>query len=69
MERIDKQRGLIARLEAEGQSAVAVRRARELLKEMVITLEGMLSERQRLIEASEPLDEASMDAVSRESPL
>lgn len=71
-ERIEHQRALIARLESDGHTGAIVLQARGLLKTMLELLEQMLAE-QRNAEARaaqiEPLDEKSLDDVSRDCPL
>lgn len=71
-ERIERQRALIAQLEADGHTGAILLQARDLLKTMLEMLEQMLTER-RNAEARagqvEPLDEKSLDNVSRDCPL
>lgn len=71
-ERIERQRALIVQLEADGHTGAILLQARDLLKTMLEMLEQILTE-QRNAEARsrqvEPLDEKSLDDVSRDCPL
>ncbi len=71
-ERIEAQRRLIARLEADEDDHQIVKQARELLKDMLDTLDRMLADRREAaarLAQFKSRDEERLDAVMRDSPL